>query len=206
METLLRDLPMVVVYIDDILVAGKSQEEHLANLVEVLQRLEDAGMRLKEEKCSFCLPEVEYLGHSISAEGLRPSVTKVQAITDAPKPSKVSELKWFLGLMNYYAKFIPNLATTLAPLYKLLGNNQSWQWKKEQQSAFEKVKELLIAPNLLAHYDHAKPLVLACDASSYGLGAVLSHTTEDQVERPIAYASRSLHPGERKYSQLDKEA
>ena len=163
-------------------------------------------MRLKKEKCSFCLPEVEYLGHSISAEGLRPSVTKVQAITDAPKPSKVSELKSFLGLVNYYAKFIPNLATTLAPLYKLLGNNQSWKWKKEQQSAFKKVKELLIAPNLLAHYDHAKPLVLACDASSYGLGAVLSHTTEDQVERPIAYASRSLHPAERKYSQLDKEA
>ena len=125
METLLRDLPMVVVYTDNILVAGKSQEEHLTNLAQVLQRLEDAGMRLKKEKCSFCLPEVEYLGHSISAEGLRPSVTKVQAITDAPKPSKVSELKSFLGLVNYYAKFIPNLATTLASLYKLLGNNQS---------------------------------------------------------------------------------
>ena len=117
METLLRDLPTVVVCIDDILVAGKSQEEHLANLAQVLQQLEDAGMRLKKEKCSFCLPEVEYLGHSNSAEGLCPSVTKVQAITDAPKPSKVSELKSFLGLVNYYAKFIPNLATTLAPLY-----------------------------------------------------------------------------------------
>ena len=84
-------------------------------------------MRLKKEKCSFCLPDVEYLGHSISAEGLQLSMTKVQAITDAPEPSKVSELKLFLGLVNYYAKFIPNLATTFAPLYKLLGNTQSWQ-------------------------------------------------------------------------------
>ena len=206
METLLRDLPMVVVYIDDILVAGRSQEEHLANLAQVLQRLEDAGMRLKKEKCSFCLAEVEYLGHSISAEGLRPSTTNVQAITAAPKPSKVSELKSFLGLVNYYAKFIPNLATTLAPLYKLLGSTQSWQWNKEQQSAFTEVKNLLIAPNLLAHYDDTKPLVLACDASPYGVGAVLSHLTDDHTERPIAYASRSLHPAERKYSQLDKEA
>ena len=113
MEALLRDLLMVVVYIDDILVAGRSQEEHFANLAQVLYQLEDAGMRLKKEKCSFCLAEVEYLGHCISAEGLCPSTTNVQAITAAPKPSKVSELKSFLGLVNYYAKFIPNLATTL---------------------------------------------------------------------------------------------
>ena len=88
METLLRDLPMVVVYIDDALVAGRSQEEHLANLAQVLQRLEDTGMRLKKEKCFFCLAEVEYLGHCISAKGLRPSTANVQAITAAPKPSK----------------------------------------------------------------------------------------------------------------------
>ena len=93
METLLRDLPMVVVYIDDILVAGRSQEEHLVNLAQVLQRLEEAGMRLKKEKCLFCLPEVEYLRCSISAEGLRPSMAKVKAITDVPEPSKVLELK-----------------------------------------------------------------------------------------------------------------
>ena len=206
METLLRDLPMVVVYIDDILVAGRSHEDHFANLAQVLRRLEDAGIRLKKEKCSFCLSQVEYLGHWISAEGLRPSMTKVQAITDAPKPTRVSELKSFLGLVNYYAKFISNLATILSPLYKLLGRTQAWQWKEEQQSAFEKVKKLLTAPNLLAHYDDSKPLVLACDASPYRVGAVLSHVTGDQTERPIAYASRSLHSAERRYSQLDKEA
>ena len=95
METLLRGLPMVVVYIDDILVAGRSQEEHLTNLTQVLRRLDDAGMRLKKEKCSFCLSEVEYLGHSISAEGLRPSMSKVKAITDAPNPPEFPNLNHF---------------------------------------------------------------------------------------------------------------
>ena len=206
METLLRGLHMVVVYIDDILVAGRSEEEHFANLAQVLKRLDAAGVRLKKEKCSFCLSSVEYLGHSISAEGLRPSPNKVKAIKEAPKPSRVSELKSFLGLINYYAKFLPNLATVLAPLYKLLSSTQPWQWRKEQQEAFDRVKELLTAPNLLAHYDDKKPLVLACDASPYGVGAVLSHVDDDKLERPIAYASRSLHSAEQKYSQLDKEA
>ena len=135
METLFRDLPMVVVYIDDILVAERSHEDHFANLAQVLRQLEDTGIRLKKEKCSFCLSQVEYLGHWISAKGLQPSMTKVQAITDAPKPTRVSELKSFLGLVNYYAKFISNLATILSPLYKLLGRTQAWQWKEERQSA-----------------------------------------------------------------------
>ena len=95
------------------------------------------------------------------------------------------------------------MATTFATLYELLGSTQSWQWKKE---TFQRVKELLMAPNLLAHYDQTKPMVLACDASSYRLGAVLLHTTENQTERPIAYASCSLHLAEQKYPQLDKEA
>ena len=90
------------------------------------------------------------------------------------------------------------------PLQVIGQHTQSWQWGKEQQSAIERVKKLLIAPNLLAHYDHTKPLLLACDASSYGLGAVLSHTTEDQAERPFAYTSCSLLPAERKYSQWTK--
>ena len=90
---------MVVVYIDDILVAGRSEEEHFANLAQVLKRLDAAGVRLKKEKCSFCLSSVEYLGNSISAEGLRSSPNKVKAIKEAPKPSRVSELKSFLTII-----------------------------------------------------------------------------------------------------------
>ena len=153
-------------------------------------------MKLKREKCVCCLPQVEYLGHIISEEGLRPSVSKVKSIKEAPKPSSVSELKSFLGLINYYGKFLPNSTTTLASLYKLLRNSESWQWHKEQQVAFEKIKEMLTAPNLLAHFDKSKPLMLSCDTSPYSVEVVLSHVMDNQSDKPIAYASCSLNTAE----------
>ena len=197
---------MTCVYIDDILVAGKTPQDDLNNLTAVLRRLQDAGLRLKKEKCSFCVPEVEYLGHIITAEGLKPSPRKLKAVVDAPQPTKLSELKAFLGLLSYYTKFLPNLATSLAPLYKLLQKNQKWQWGTAQENAYKEAKHLLTTSQILTHFDSDKPLVLACDASPYGVGAVLSHVVDGNKEKPIAYASRSLSTAERKYSQLDKEA
>ena len=175
MESLLQGLPSVCVYIDDILVTGKDSDEHLRNLGEVLRRLEEAGMKVKREKCLFLLSEVEYLGHVISSAGLRPSEAKAAAITGAPAPTNETELKSFLGLVNYYAKFLPNLATALAPLYQLLRKDVKWQWESEQEAAFEEVKKLLKSSQLLVHFDSELPLILACDASPYGVGAVLSH-------------------------------
>ena len=137
MESLLRDLPHVCVYLDDILVTGETEEAHIRNLAAVLDRLESAGVRLKREKCSFMLPEVEYLGHRISARGLQPLASKVRAITEALKPTNVSQLKSFLGLVNYYGRFLPDLATTLAPLYQLLRSTQRWSWDKRRSQAFE---------------------------------------------------------------------
>ena len=206
MEATLQGLPMVCVYLDDILVSGKTEQEHLANLHEVLTRLESAGLRLKREKCSFCQPEVTYLGHIISADGLKPSPNKVKAVSDLPSPSKVSELKTFLGLVNYYAKFLPDLATKLAPLYKLLKREEPWNWSIEQETAFQDVKKLLLSSQILAHFDDTKPIVMACDASPFGVGAILSQIQSDGSEHPVAYASRSLSPAEQNYSHLDKEA
>ena len=136
METVLKGLPMVVVYLDDILVARKTEQEHMMNLAQVLEHLDSAGMKLKRDKCAFCLSQVEHLGHVISEEGLCPSATKVKAITEAPQPSSLPELKSFLGLVNYYAKFLQDSATVLAPLYKLLKHSKSWQWNNEQQLSF----------------------------------------------------------------------
>ena len=110
MESLLRDIPSVCVYLDDILVAEKSEEDHIKNLDTVLTRLEDAGARLKREKCEFLLPEITYLRHKISAKGLQPTDDKVKAVTSFPTPRDVSQLKAFLGKVNYYAKFLPNLS------------------------------------------------------------------------------------------------
>ena len=206
MESLLRGLPMVCVYIDDIIVSGKTQEEHLHNLNEVLQRLQSAGLHLKKEKCSFFLPEVDYLGHTISAEGLRLSSSKVRAITEVCQPANVTQLKAFLGLVNYYAKFLPDLSIKLAPLYQLLRQDKQWEWSDQEEKSFQEMKQLLSSPNLLVHFDDQKPIVVACDASPFGIGAVLSHILEDGTEHPVAYTSRSLSPVEKRYSQLDKEA
>ena len=193
-------------YIDDILVTGESEQQHLKTLDEVLERLDKAGVRLKREKCAFMLPSVEYLGHKISAAGLQPTDEKVRAIAEAPTPRNVSQLRSFLGLVNYYGKFLPQLASTLAPLYKLLQKKSTWTWGSDQQKAFEEAKAQLMSPCLLEHFDPERELVLSCDASPYGVGAVLAHRMDDGTEKPIAYASRSLAPAEKKYSQLDKEA
>ena len=108
--------------------------------------------------------------------------------------------------MNYYGKFLPDLATTLAPLYRLLRQGVKWHWESEQEAALAEMKKVLQSSNLLTHFDPTKYLVLACDASPVGVGAVLSHRFDDGTEKPISYASRTLTPAERKYSQLDKEA
>ena len=193
------------VYLDDILITGATEEEHLQNLDTVLSRLETAGMRLKRNKCAFLLTAVEYLGHRISAQGLQPTDEKIRAINNAPAPNNISQLKSFLGLINYYCKFLPNLSNTLAPLYRLLQKHTKWQWGPEQQRAFNTSKKSLTSDCILTHFDPTKALVLACDASPYGIGAVLSHRMKDGLDKPIAFSSRTLAPAEKKYSQLEKE-
>ena len=190
----------------DILVSGPSERDHLCNLEKVLSCLEESGLKLKLSKCSFLFSSVEYLGHRISAAGIQPTEDKKKAILQAPAPKNVTQLKSWLGLRNYYSKFLPNLSTTLAPLYDLLKSQRSWSWESSQQVAFSKAKELLTSASVLVHYEPDRELVLACDASEYGVGAVLSHHFEEGFDRPIAFASRTLAPAERKYSQLDKEA
>ena len=206
MENLLQGIPGICVYIDDILVTGRTPAEHLDHLAEVLRRLQKAGMKLKRAKCEFFLPSVDYVGHTISADGLHTSKAKVEAILRAPAPRNVGELRSFLGLVNYYGKFFPDLATTLSPLYELLQKTTKWTWGQKQREAFAAVKDLLRSPHVLVHYNDKLPLILACDASPYGVGAVLSHRMPTGEEKPIAFASRTLTAVERKYSQLDKEA
>ena len=149
------------------------------------------------EKCEFGKSKVEYLGHVVSAEGISPSRSKMEAIQNAPDPSNVTELKAFLGLLNYYGKFLPNLSSTLQPLYILLKKQQRWKWLDQQRKAFRQAKQTLVKSDLLVHYDLGKPIKLSCDASPYGVGECLSHVMEDGTERPVAFASRTLAPSRR---------
>ena len=206
MENLLHGISGVCVYIDDILITGASEPEHLHNLALVLEKLELAGMRLKRQKCAFLLPSVSYLGHIISAEGLHTEEAKVREIVDAPEPQNIGELRSFLGMVTYYGKFLPDLATTLAPLYELLQKSTPRSWREKQRKAFLRIKDLLRSGRVLTHFDDRLPLILACDASPYGLGAVLSHRMPSGEEKRVGFVSRTLSRAEKNYSHLDKEA
>ena len=187
------------------LITGPTPEAHLRALDEVLRRLAKAGLRANKGKCRFLAPAVDYLGHRIDNQGLHPIVEKVEAIRDAPAPTNVSELRSYLGLLTYYRKFLPNMSTVLAAVYRLLRKDVKWSWKEEQRKAFDTSKKLLMSFDLLVHFDPKLDIVLACDASSYGVGAVLAHRMPDGSERPVGYASRTLSPAERNYFQLERE-
>ena len=205
MESLTCDLPGVAVFQDDMLVSGKDAKSHLSNLRGLLKRLHDKGLRCRRDKCKFAQPSVEYLGHILSAEGISKG-SKVEAVKQMPAPTDVSSLKSFLGSVQFYGKFIPNLSTIAEPLYKLTKKASTWKWGAEEQSAFDQLKKVLSSDQILVHFDPNKPLGLACDASSVGIGAVLFHRFPDGTERPIANVSKTLTPAERNYSQIHKEA
>ena len=206
MENLLRRIPKVVVYLDDILITGSDDAKHLEHLSEVLSRMLQAGLRLRKDKCEFMSTSVVYLGHRIDAQGLHPTTDKVAAIKFAPTPQNCTALRAYLGLLNYYNKFMPNLSTELAPLYKLLQKGTPWHWGQNEDKAFKNSKQLLLSSQLLVHFDPSKEIVLCCDASAYGIGAVLAHRTVDGVEQPIGFVSSTLTRAEQNYSQIEKVA
>lgn len=176
-------------------------------LDEVLSRVERAGLRLNKDKCKFAKESVEFLGFVIDSVGIHPAPSKVESIVNTLEPKNKRELQAFLGLYNFYERFVPHKATLLEPLHRLLETAQTWKWTKCEQDAFDKAKRFITFDLTLVHYDLAKhTLTLTCDSSEYGVGAVLSHDMGDPEERPIAMASRTLHAHERRYSQLDKEA
>ncbi|UYV69343.1 K02A2.6-like, partial [Cordylochernes scorpioides] len=205
MESLIAKIPGVVIYLDDILVTGKDEMEHDLRLREVLKSIQRMGLTLKKEKCEFKKSSLIFLGCRIDAEGIHPTEEKCEAIKNFPKPENKKELQSFLGLLNFYSKFLKDRTTVLEPLHRLLNKRNFWKWKEVEDRAFREAKNLIQSDLVLTPYDATKPLVLACDASPFGVGAVLSHV-EERMERPIAFASRTMSQTERRYAQIDKEA
>lgn len=205
METTLAGIPVVSVYLDDIIVSGKGTLEHAERLDQVLSRLSKAGLRLKLEKRRFGMKSVKFLGYRIDAKGEHNTEEKVQAILQAPEPTDKTSLQAFLGLLAFYDRFLENRATVAAELYKLLEKNTPWKWERKHQTAFDALKGLIQSSTVLAHYDETKPLLLSVEASPYGVSAVLAQKDELGREAPIAFALRTLGAAEKNYSQLDKE-
>lgn len=177
MENILLGIKNVVVFFDDILVTGRNREEHIKILNEVLKRLDDVGLKVKRDKCSFFQNDIEYLGYKLSKRGLEMSQSKTKSILATPAPNDVKKLKSFIGTVNDYRRFIKNFSSILQPLYELTKINKNWKWSNECQNAFNKIKNEITSADVLMHYDSNLPLRLSVDASSYGLGAVLTHVS-----------------------------
>ena len=205
MDKILSGIDNVMCFIDDILIIGESEADNLKTLSQVFTRLKTYNMHLNKVKCRYLQPSVQYLGHILSEEGVKPVKDKIDAMKNAPAPKDLTELQSFLGLVNYYGIFIPSLSTLLQPLYARLNAGVKWSWDIECEQAFNKLKSVLSSEAVLVHYDSSKPLILSTDASPYGIGAVISHRMEDGSEKPVAYASRTLSQAERNYSQIEKE-
>lgn len=207
MSNLLSDIPGVEIFLDDVIIGTSGTwHKHLETLERVFQRLQSHGMRLKKSKCLFMVEEVKYLGYVISKDGIKVDKEKVNAIVKIPRPENVTELRAFLGLVNFYAKFVKNLSSILSPLYELLKKGVSWNWSVQCEKAMSNVKKILTGAEVLAHYDPDKSLVLTCDASARGIGGVLTQPGADGRDRPVVYVSRSLNNAEKHYSQIDREA
>ena len=190
---------------DDIIVHGKNTEEHDRRLQRVLERLKEKNLTLNAEKCKFHMTQMVFMGLVLSNNGIGPTEDKVKAIIDAREPQSASEVRSFLGLANYNARFIPDFATTAEPLRKLTKKGVRFEFGEEQKNAFNELKRRLSNADNLGYFDKdAKTLIIA-DASPVGLGAILIQEQQGR-KRVISYASKSLSAVERRYSQTEKEA
>lgn len=200
-----QGIPGVANLSDDIIIHAPDREEHDRRLRQTLQRLQDAGLTLNAEKCRFRKHEIEFLGHKLTAEGIDPAKSKVEAILTAREPQTVSEVRSFLGLVNYVARFIPNYATLTEPLRRLTKKNQPFNFGPEQKRAFKSLQEALANAKTLGYYDPKAKTQIITDASPVGIAGILVQVKEDGP-RVISYASRSLSDVEQRYSQTEKEA
>lgn len=205
MDSILRDFQsFCLVYIDDIIIFSESFEEHLVHLSRVLQRLIDSHLIIKPSKCQFLKQKLGFLGHVITPGYISPDSDKVSAVAAFPTPYNVKSLQSFLGLVNYYRRFIKSLSNIAEPLYGLLKKGTTWQWTDTHQRAYESLKMALTSAPLMRLPNFDLPFILHTDANNTGLGAVLSQII-DNVEHPIYYASKTLNPAQRNYHTTERE-
>ncbi|CAH8639289.1 unnamed protein product [Schistosoma guineensis] len=204
-DSIVRDLDFVHVYIDDLLIASSNVDEHYQHLTLLFQRLSDNGIVVNPDKCELGKREIIFLGHVIKQEGILPCEDKVQAIKEYNEPSSLKELKAFLGLVNFYRRFIPHAAERLRPLTDLLrGNPRRLEMNDSARTAFTEIKTALAQATLLAHHDPSATLSIAVDASDVAIGAVMQQNISGSWQ-PLEFFSRRLTTTETRYSAFGRE-
>ncbi|KAK3084740.1 hypothetical protein FSP39_018188 [Pinctada imbricata] len=200
-RSVIRDVQGAKNLSDDIIIYGKTQKDHDRSLEAVFQALQESGLTLNKEKCEFNKSEIEFFGVVFSKDGISPDPKKVRAIKEAAPPTNSSELRSFLGMTNYSARFIPDYATICEPLRRLTRQDNEWEWGVEQDQAFEKLKSELSSDTIIKYYNPESEISILVDASPVGLGAIMA-----QDEKVVAYASHALTDVESRYSQTEREA
>ncbi|GFY14175.1 retrovirus-related Pol polyprotein from transposon 17.6 [Trichonephila clavipes] len=206
MDNLLRHFKwtMCLCYLDDIIVFSETFEDHLIRLRLVLKCLQEAGLKLNLKKCLFAAQEVKILGHLVSSNGVRPDPDKIKAVRNFPTPKNIHDIRSFLGLCSYFRRFIKNFCYLAEPLQSLLKSGVEFHWGPEEVEAFHSLKKALTSDPVLGMYDERASTEIHTDASGYGIGAVLVQI-QNNVEKVIAYASRTLTKAEKNYSTTERE-
>jgi cleavage and polyadenylation specificity factor subunit 1 len=207
MDAVLHGIQGVFVYIDDILVASSTTEQHIKDLEMVFQRLSEHGLLLRRDKCKFGVSSCKFLGHHVDASGIRPLPEKVKAVKEFPQPKTPSELRTYLGMIHFYHRFVPGAASLLQPLHELANRKPAHgplEWSEDNLKAFSNSKVALALAATLSHPVEDAPLALFSDASDVGIGACLQQW-QDGGWMPLSFFSRHLRPPEKKYSTFDRE-
>lgn len=194
------DIPGVIIYIDDFLIHGKTEQEHDERLRLVLERARKIGLRFNEKKCQFNQTSVKYLGHIFNTNGMSIDPSRIEAIEKLESPTSKEELQRFLGMVNYIGSFLKNLSLECSNLRQLLKKDVPWQWNKSYELEFNHLKEMICKAPVLQYFDLCKPVRLSVDSSKDAIGCVIL-----QDNLPIAYASSSLSDCQSRWAQIEKE-
>ena len=191
MNQILQGLEGVECNIDDVLIYGRTQEEHDQRLKAVLSRLNNANVTLNNDKCVVNVQSVAFLGQIVGSDGIKPDPEKIDAILNMPHPTNIHKVRSFLGMVNQFSKFTTNSAQLTKPIRDLLIKNTAWTWGPAQEEAFHQTKIALTTAPELTLYDPNKETKIAADASSFGLGAVVLQEEAPGDWKPVSYISRS---------------
>ena len=204
MDQIIGQIPGTKCRVDDIIITAPTVKEHMERVREVVDRLSRSGLKCRREKCHVMVDTVEYLGYKLTPHGIVPMEERTKALSTMPPPDNYQQLRSFIGAASYYRRFVPHFSEVIQPLLDL--EKEDFKWEAQHQKSFDLIKDKLTHPPSLVPYDQRKQVVLATDASSYALGAVLSHPGEEEVMHPVEFISRKLTGAEQRYSMVEKEA